>query len=163
MRGNNIYWDLDGVLRDLCVQVFGKHADSWDQLSEDGRSLMDVIDDDLTLLFTAPELEYANIAREFAPLHILTVQPDHWRKQTGDWVDKHFYGAKLKFLNKAEDKLKFLESGTRVLIEDYPKFTSYNNIILVDRPYNRCVKNVQRVTSPLGLMNALRRRYDNLE
>jgi hypothetical protein len=163
MKGNDIYWDLDGVLRDLCKVVFGGHADVWDQKTESGKDLIETVDDDLDLLRIAPVSEYIEIAQLCDPIHIITVQPDHWRKYTTNWIDHYFKDAKVKFLNKPEDKLKFIVSGTRTLIEDYPLFSCYDNIILIDRPYNRNVKGVLRVSSPLGLMNALRRKHENLE
>ena len=42
-----------------------------------------------------------------------------------------------------------------ILIEDYPGFKNYNNILLVDRPYNLGVKGVMRIFGTRHMNNVL--------
>ena len=143
-KGDRIFWDLDGVLRDLIFN-FGCYVDSWDMVNGSGKTVMEHVGENLSVLVEAPEAEFASLAREFFPLHIVSAQPDSWRPYTSKWLDVHFPEAKVKYLSDTQHKLLYLECGTRILIEDYPNYPDYSNIILVDRPYNRHVDVPHRI------------------
>lgn len=147
IKGDRIFWDLDGVLRVLSWRFHDEWPDTWSQ-QINGKGLCEHVDEDLSILLNAPETEYTDLARECVPLHIVSLQPDNWRKNTSKWFDIHLPDAKVKYVSKPEHKLLYLECGTRILIEDNPNYDSYENIILIDRPYNRHVSAPNRVTSP---------------
>ncbi len=162
LNGANIFWDLDGVLRNLTFNFMGSpftqgEIDGWDRRNDKGQDIVDFVDNELEILIEAPELEYIDLAREFLPLHIVSAQPDHWRPYTSTWLDNHLPDARIKYLLDTQHKLRYLECRTRVLIEDCPLYPDYTHIILVDRPYNRDITVPRRVTGPEELMVELRR------
>jgi hypothetical protein len=148
INGSRIFWDLDGVLRRLSFPNYPNWPDSWTQRDGSGNDICEVIDKNLEILLESPETEYIELARECVPLHIVSSQPDNWRKHTSKWLDVHLPEAKVKYVSNAFQKLVYLEAKTRVLIEDYPLYPSYENIILISRPYNRNTKAEHRVTYP---------------
>jgi hypothetical protein len=153
-KGDRIFWDLDGVLRNL-VFKFGCYVDAWDQVNGSGKTVMEHVAEDMSILVDAPLDDYAGLAKEFDPIHIVSAQPDTWRPNTSKWLDKHFPGAKVKYLTDTQHKLRYLEAGTRILIEDYPNYPDYTSIILVDRPYNKDTIAPHRVYSPEELRELL--------
>jgi hypothetical protein len=136
-----IYWDLDGVLRNL-VHFASCEVTEWDQLI-DGVDLFKFIGDRLNVLEEAPEFPYVSVANSLDVLVIMTNQPVNWISYTERWISKHLPLAERIYVNKIESKLKYLRDGD-LLVDDYPYFTDYSKIILVDRPYN------QNVESPLA-------------
>jgi len=156
LKGDRIFWDLDGVLRKLTYAFHGGWPESWDQLI-DGKGVVECIDENLSHLLECPEAEYIEIARECYPLHIVSLQPDNWRKNTSKWLDIHLPEAHVKYVTKPDHKLLYLECGTRILIEDIPNFDDYTYIILIDRPYNTHVNAPHRVKSPDELRDKLRK------
>jgi hypothetical protein len=97
------------------------------------------------------------VAKLFYPIHVVSAQPDHWRRHTSAWLDKHIPDARVKYLTDTHHKLRYLDAGTRVLVEDYPFYSSYRDIILVDRPYNQGIEVPRRVHNPEELLTELRR------
>jgi hypothetical protein len=161
LPGNNIFWDLDGVLRKLSWAFRNNDwPQSWDEKDVNGRDICESIDANLDSLEDAPEAEYIEIARMCEPLHVVSAQPDLWRPYTSRWFDDHLPEARVKYLIDTQDKLKYLVSGKRVLIEDCPNYPDYTYIILVDRPYNKDVVCERRVHNPEELMVELRRFLD---
>jgi FMN phosphatase YigB (HAD superfamily) len=156
LKGDNVFWDLDGVLRDIHGNFNGGSIHSWDVRDSSGNGIVEYIDNNLSLLETAPTFKYIDIAMQFHPIHIVSAQPDHWRKYTSKWLDNYLPDAKVKYLLNTEDKLKYLESGRRILIEDYPYYSDYTHIILIDRPYNQNVVTQKRVHNNEELLTAIR-------
>lgn len=154
LKGDRIFWDLDGVLRKLSWAFHDEWPDSWNQ-QINGKGLIESIDDNLGCLLECPECEYIEVAKECVPLHIVSLQPDNWRKNTSKWLDIHLPEAKVKYVTKPDHKLLYLECGTRILIEDSPNFDDYSKIILIDRPYNAHVDAPHRVKSPDELRDKL--------
>ena len=138
IKGNNIFWDLDGVLRKV-THAFngGAWPTVWDQRDSTGRGICDGIEENFSILTEAPELEYADLARECYPLHIVSAQPESWRSYTSKWLDVHFPEAHVKYVTDTQHKLKYLERSKRIMIEDCPNYPDYSRMVLVDRPYNR--------------------------
>uniref|UniRef100_A0A6M3Y062 Uncharacterized protein n=1 Tax=viral metagenome TaxID=1070528 RepID=A0A6M3Y062_9ZZZZ len=157
LKGDRIFWDLDGVLRNVLYKFHNGDIDNWDMKNGSGKTAVEHVEEDLNVLVEAPEMEYVNLTKEFFPLHVISAQPDHWRPYTNIWLDKHLPGAKVKYLLDTQHKLRYLECGTRVLVEDCPLYSDYTHIILVDRPYNRDIKVPRRAGTPEELMVELRR------
>ena len=135
-----IYFDLDGVIRDLSSMVYDKEPTNYFNKTRGGKSFPELIDENLGLLITAPPTDYF-FHRNYEPKYILSHQPWRWRTNTDLWIKK-FCGAAVvvQYVEKPEDKLGFLKNGD-FLVEDYPFFVDYSRIILVRKPYNANVVN----------------------
>lgn len=163
LKGDKIFWDLDGVLRNLTYRFHNEDIDNWDMTNGDGKTAVEHVEENMEVLIDAPECEYMYIAKQFFPIHIVSAQPDHWRKYTSAWIDFHLPDARVKYLSDTHHKLRYLETGTRILIEDCPLYSTYRDIILVDRSYNRDIVVPRRVHNPDELMTELRRYLDGKE
>ncbi len=135
-----IYFDFDGVIRDLCTAI-GQPFDSWDTLI-DGKTFVDYIDDNLHLLLDAPPTEYYSVINNYSKdIVIMTCQPELWRPSYEKWIDAYFSNRNVKtiFVENISDKMRLLQKED-FLVDDYPRFNDYSQVILIKRVYNRFVK-----------------------
>uniref|UniRef100_A0A6M3XKE3 5' nucleotidase n=1 Tax=viral metagenome TaxID=1070528 RepID=A0A6M3XKE3_9ZZZZ len=165
LKGDNIFWDLDGVLRNLTYKFLGSpftqgEVDGWERTNDKGQDVVSFVDNNLEVLTDAPECEYMEVARLFSPIHVVSAQPDSWRRHTSAWLDAHIPDARVKYLTDTHHKLYYLDAGFRVLVEDCPLYASYRDIILIDRPYNQDITVPRRVKTPEELLIELRRFID---
>lgn len=150
-----IFFDLDGVLRDLCGAA-KVNPKSWNELIH-GEDFVEYFTKRAYLLFTAQPTEYtevAQICRKYLEgnFMLLTTQPHDWRSLTEEWVRMHFPDWQIVY---SEDKLSFLNQGD-ILIEDSPNLSNYSQVLLIDRPYNQCIDLPHtRVYTPKGLFKKL--------
>ena len=151
IKGNNIFWDLDGVLRDLSFRWCGS-IPTWTHVDSHGNGICEYIDKNLDDLVNAPPCEYLDLALLCEPLHVVSAQSDLWRPYTSAWTDKYVPEARVKYINNMEDKMKYLESGRRILIDDYPFYPDYTHIILIDRSYNQDTISPRRAHNPEELI-----------
>ena len=140
-----IHFDLDGILRDLCTPTLGYEPEEWHHVTEKGDSIIDILERDLCIFAKAPPTEYFEyIVENHTPICIITNQKDHWKPYTWQWLHENFGDIPFEvFYYKPEEKLQFV--GENYIVEDYPFFDNYDNIILIDKPYNRQVKAKIRV------------------
>jgi hypothetical protein len=157
-----IWWDLDGVLRE--IDKVGPNADynkmeqhdyyykQWDEVKK-------WLDDIPDRLLELPPTEYCNTVfryynRRAQKMRIITCQPNNWRHFAIKWIHQRTDKAMIYFTDTPKGKIEVMKDNTAnwVLIEDYPYFDSYDNIILIDRPYNQNVKCDIRVHSPQELI-----------
>jgi hypothetical protein len=157
LKGDYIFWDLDGVLRNLTYKFHTGDIDNWEMKNGSGKTAVEHVDENMEVLTNAPECEYMEVAKQFYPIHVVSAQPDHWRRHTSAWLDAHIPNARIKYLTDTHHKLRYLDAGTRVLVEDCPLYASYRDIILIDRPYNQEISVPRRVKSPEELLVELRR------
>lgn len=149
-----IYFDLDGVLRDLAHRVLRRHPTKWDDKTDDGESIIRYVSKNLDVLWTSAPTRYLT-RREYEVKRIITSQPKKWRKITMDWINFHIRGALVTFVEEPEDKLQYLGAGD-YLVEDYPYFNDYSKIILIDKAYNKNVlAPFKRVSTPKQLGKAI--------
>ena len=152
-----ILFDLDGVLRDLCGAITKEPVTEWNPLIN-GVSFMDAVNSDLNVLATAPPTIYHQFVSRLSHVHLLTSQPKRWRFFTQQWISKNFLpcnNVSVTYVDHPREKLALL-SDSDILVEDYPYFTDYSKILLIDHPYNRHVKNpIERITTPGQLARAL--------
>ncbi len=143
-----IYFDLDGVVRDL------HGAMNWDPTDWDatinGINFFDYIESHPEVLLNAEPTEYFEVIKEYNPL-IISAQPNSWRPLTLQWLTKWIPNLNgIIFVHAPNDKFKFVHPSD-ILIEDYPKFKSYTNVFLIDRPWNKDVKVINRIKTPSEL------------
>lgn len=155
-----IYFDLDGVIRDLHQAVLGKPADTEENwfCYKDGVDYCSIIDNNKKLLLDAPPTRYYSVVKSLPFISIVTCQPEPWRQFTCSWIYKYFdpFRCKVNFVNHGSEKLALL-SENDLLIEDYPLFTDYGKIVLIEYPYNKNVTGCYaRINSPDGLDKFLR-------
>lgn len=154
MREPKVLLDIHGVVCDL-LSPMGANPVNWN-FRHNRLTLVGFYDQNLDLLATAPETEYCEPLRNWLqqiPIFISSCKKS-WEPHVEKWLNKHFQTHIHCFVRNPENKLSHLKEGDW-LIEDYPGFTDYSQIILVDRPYNRGVKCDKRVTTPDELLRAL--------
>lgn len=141
-----IFFDLDGVIRNLHYLICGKYPDSWNA-EYGGRNIFEVIHDTPSILYDSPPTEYYDIVKKLKIVHILSCQPQNWRALTTKWLNKYLPQAIIIYTNKPDQKFNYMNSDD-ILFEDSPNLHSYDQIVLVRRPYNEninciyCVNNV---------------------
>lgn len=151
-----IYVDLDGVLRDLCAVA--KIEPTEYDCKVCGEPFMDFFTKRLYLLELAPPTEYLKVLSDYLGfIQVITNQPSAWVTPTMYWVRNNIK-VQSSVMFTSEDKLALLKDKD-ILIEDFPNFSDYSKVILIDRPYNR---NIQlphtRVTNPFALIDEIERR-----
>jgi hypothetical protein len=131
-----IFFDLDGVLRDLCGAADINPTD-WNCIIK-GKSFTQYFTYNKNLLHLAKPTEYLEVAKVFSKftkqVHILTHQPKDWQRIAVLWIQEHFeaYEPPVTF---TEDKLSLLEKGD-ILIDDNPGLSNYDQVLLIHQPYN---------------------------
>lgn len=156
-----VWWDLDGVLREIDKVGPGRNLDmsvkdyyhkSWDKVKE-------WLDDNPKRLQKLPMTEYARTIfkyynRRDSKMRIITCQPNHWRFHTIKWIQGRTPNSIIYFTDTPKAKIPLITDNTRryALVEDYPHFESYENVILVDRRYNKDVNAHVRVHSARELI-----------
>ncbi len=150
-----IYFDLDGVIRDLHGAMNWKPT-KWDE-DVVGVNFYEYITSHLNVLADALPTEYYDIIKQHNPL-VLSAQPKEWRPLTLQWITKYLLTTMsgIIFVDAPNDKFKYVHPSD-LLIEDCPTLKSYSNVILIDRPWNQEVKVLRRVKTPLELDEVLRK------
>lgn len=149
-----IYFDLDGVIRNLCIPVFGREALYWFEKTKCGKNLIEYICANPEVLYDAPIMEYEEVfhflLKNEAPVQIMTAQVAQWIPYTLHWLHKNLpyvdIEKHLLFAERAEDKLDYLKP-LDILIDDHPKYESHPQVITVDHLYNRNIVASHRVCS----------------
>ena len=151
----NIFFDLDGVIRNLAVTIWGREPDEWDE-EIPGVGHCDVLSwmkDHMNMLVDAPPTEYCKVIRKYNPI-IMTCQPNSWKLFTEQWIrEKCPEYTEIIYVKKIEDKIGLLTKDDW-LVEDYPNFPAavyQGNVLLIDKPYNRECAARERVFSPVSL------------
>ena len=153
-----IYFDLDGVLRDICGAA-GFTPTHWNWHIK-GIHIVDYFTRNKQFLFLAKPTPYVQVLKIFQkyfdePVSLLTSQPEEWKPFLYPWIKEHIGYVETTVTS---DKLNALEDGD-VLIEDNPSLECYDQVILVDMPYNRDLKLPhRRVYCPDELFHLLLRR-----
>lgn len=162
-----IYWDLDGVLRSLGTVVLGHETDDWNK-KVNGKTFFEIVEDDKTVLYRAPEMCYLPLVLSVCPeIHILSSQlSGDWHTFTDIWIKEHiskYIDTTVTYVSKPIEKMDFLKNGD-IIVEDYPFFDDYSKIVLIDHPYNRILPNakthpITRITTNEDMIRFLRKLY----
>ena len=137
-----IYFDFDGVIRNLTVTISDLIFTDWDTQIE-GKSFLEYFNENLNLLLEASPTEYYLIIKDYQKeIVVMTHQADNWKDAFWQWMKTYFPERRIEviFVEHINDKLGYLNQDD-LLIEDYPNFDDYSQIILIKRPYNRNVEN----------------------
>ena len=157
-----IAWDIDGVLRDLCVEItknFGFEINSWNWNFE-GKNVYDLAREKPEMLVNAPATKYIKIVNSLVKddIEIWSHQPPEWRPYTNEWLKKYLNpGLKinLRYLNPQQKYETLMKEPETILVDDYPLFTEYDRIILIDAIYNQSSDASIRVKTEEELIDAL--------
>ena len=160
-----IVFDLDGVLRDIISYLEKRYNIPtiekwyWEHEKKDIYKL--IKEDNYKALTDAEPTDYLkSIIKNFDHLEIWTNQPYEWLPYTDKWIDKNieqYINYEMKIMSSEEkEELLRLDCDGIYLIEDYPNFKSYENIILVDRLYNRNIICKHRVKNGEELVNKIK-------
>jgi len=141
---NTLYFDLDGVLRDLECAIWGEPQQTWLK-GKDDKSVYEYVTANPHLLTEAQPDGYWKVVKHVhkelgKKIPILTCQPVNWRDLTMEWINEHIPESDVKFVAKHEDKLEVLEE-TDMLIDDNPFYGGKQRVIMVDKPYNKACMN----------------------
>jgi len=156
----NIVWDLDGVIRDLNGYIMhlhgGAYPKTWNHICGNGKNIFDTINENLDILIDAPPTAYCSVLKKhFTKPEFWTSQPEKWQENTVKWLDFYVGEHTVKFLKSAQKEALLSTLENTILIEDNPNFLDYENIILIDRPYNQVVKNAIRIFGTRHLNNLI--------
>ena len=151
-----LYFDFDGVIRDLSGAIFGKAPATWTQ-TIDGLSFYEYVRRNMHVLINAKPTQYRDTIEKYRPT-IISHQPNSWRKSTLRWLAWYVSSIEgIIFVDDPNDKFNYVGKDD-ILVEDSPNFEKYFNIILIDWPYNRTVQHpLARVRTPLELQSAIER------
>lgn len=151
-----IYFDLDGVIRDLCQYAFGKYPNTW-EYQINGKGIIEIFNDDKPGLFLSPVTEYYSFIKTLDHITIITFQLESWIPFTKVFLSTRFKPDQYNviWVNSFQEKLDIVKEGDYI-VEDYPFYTkefSSKRCIMVDMPYNREVSAFQRVYNTNDLKN----------
>jgi len=155
-----VVWDLDGVLRDINGHIMklygGGYPDKWEFLNGSGKNVVDTINANMDILIESPPTAYLHVLKKHYPYpEIWTAQPPEWRENTLKWIQVHIGHCEIRFLRPSEKQKELKKIGDTIIIEDSPNFKSYENVLLIDRPYNQEVEHVARIYGTKHLNNVL--------
>ena len=144
------------------LRMLSSHAvnynelNTWDYRNEKGQSIIDIVNEHPEICLHSPESEYLPVVNDWLDhITILSNQLSSWIPFTNRWLNNHIIiPYEVIYTKGPNDKLKYLTNGDW-LIEDYPKFSDYNNIVLIDRPYNQSLDVPIRVRNPKQLIDFL--------
>ena len=151
-----LIYDLDGVLRWLtAVPRDWREPLDWDEPLPTGQNVFEYFGEKLERLCYAPVTEYYStiVKDRNAKLTIVTHQPKEWVLYTEKWIHVYIPMATVFYVGSSEEKMEHLNEET-LLVEDYPKFKDNSKIVMIDRAYNREVKDCyKRIHSPEELQS----------
>lgn len=149
-----IIFDLDGVLRELNTYLNTKfdvpYPETWFWKHKD-KDIFDWIKEDryLPLIYSPPTDLYWIAKNAFENIEIWSNQPEIWKPYTKLWLDLHFkergVNYEIKYLDNAQKRTLLDNTPDAWLLEDNPLFTSWERILLVDKPYNRHIVDATRI------------------
>ena len=138
-----LFIDIDGVIRDIGCR---SKVSTWGAKIH-GLGFVEYINKNLHLL-KCPEVgPYFSVLQEWlkladsSNLTFLSCQPENWQPYTEVWLEKHFPGVVYTFTETPNDKLQIVSAARGYLIDDYPRFESFDRVITVDCKYNKGVNN----------------------
>jgi len=135
-KTRKVYFDVDGVLRDMIGYFLGTPDDDWDA-RVDGKNLYEKLEEDFSVLERMPPMDYVPVVRQFTDRpDIITAQiEEEAREATTRWVLKHFRDANIIFVGNSEEKNSLLSENDRIF-DDHPRFPWSPKLIIAGHGYN---------------------------
>lgn len=156
-----IYFDLDGVLRDLEKKVWGKEVEYYDEkIPNWDRSTSEFFLEHPQVFLDALPTKYLNIPKKIISsgkkVNILTaavgINPNV------EWCNKYLGKGNydITFVSSPMEKLSYLDSFD-VLIDDYPYVQAEkdNRIWIINRHCNKHIQAIRRIYNEKNLENLL--------
>jgi hypothetical protein len=153
----NIKFDLDGVCREIHKPLeilYSFKIKHWSFIYK-GKDFWDMINEHSEIWLNALPTEYYDIIKKQENLEFWSVQKTEYKADTIKWLDKYFPKYKIRFFKNFEQKEKAVYKNNIILIDDFPNFSNYKNIILIDRTYNKNTKANVRIKTPEKLQKYL--------
>ena len=149
-----IFWDLDGVLRNLIAAVGHNPQDYHEKIA--GLTFVEYVTAHKKILITAPSTDYIRLVKG-KPITMITCQPLDWIPYTKEWIKNHLPKATTIFCQHPLAKMDYTKEGC-LLIEDYPDFPDNSRIVMIDAPYNQKAEGCYaRVRTPDELAEILKK------
>ncbi len=150
MENKRIVVDIDGVTRSLhepLEEIYNISIDKWDYV-HNGKDFWTMIKENPNIWVDAPPTEYYGIIKKIKDLEFWTIQRPEYQEFTRIWLDKYFKKYKLRFFKDFNDKFDNVIKENVILIDDFPDFPDYTNILLINRRYNQKTNAHIRVKTP---------------
>lgn len=152
-----IMWDVDGVVRDLITPMEMKYnfkARHWN-FTHNGKDFWDMAEEIPDLFLNAPSTPYYEIIKQIKSPTFWTIQRPEYKDQTLKWLDNHFDNYKIRFFKDFKHKENAVYKKDIILVDDFPNFSNYSNILLIDTEYNKQTKAKKRIKTPEQLQKVL--------
>lgn len=149
--------DLDGTIRDIHSLIQKRYnfiIKHWSYI-HGGKDFWDMVKEYPEVWADALPTKYYNIIKQYEPITFWTVQREENKEATIKWLDKYFTKYKIRFFKDFEHKEKAVYKNNVVLIDDFPNFSNYEKIILIDTNYNKNTKAKIRIKTPEKLQEYL--------
>lgn len=132
-----IYWDLDGVLREFGTYILGYEPNRWDA-TRDGKTVIQIVNENPEICMKCPPTKYLQIVNEYMDkIIVLSNQLPSWIPFTNKWLNNNIeISYEVKYTRNAGQKLSLLKKCD-ILVEDFPNYSDYSQIALIDYAYNR--------------------------
>jgi hypothetical protein len=146
----SLYFDLDETTRAICMAAIGENGehtniDEYEYLDE--FIYNKIVEPNPEIYAIAPRTYVCDAINDFlGHVTFLTAQKEKYQPYTIRWIEKNITipKASIQHVSLAKHKLKHLHPGD-LLFDDYPYFDSYDQVVVVDRPWNRHIKSKYRV------------------
>jgi hypothetical protein len=152
-----VIFDIDGVVRDL-VSVLEQRYEftvhHWNFM-HDGKDFWDMAKEIPDLFVNAPPTKYYSIIKQCKCPTFWTIQKPEYRNPTITWLDNRFDKYKIRFFRDFEHKQAEVYKKNVLLFDDFPNFTDYSKIMLIDTNYNKKTKAKVRIKTPEQLQKIL--------
>jgi len=149
-------FDIDGVVRHLSIGALGREALCWNDADSSGCTVFEIVDSEPELCCTSPPTDLMHVVNtRMNEVEFLSAQPEKWRPHTDVWLRSNVrIPFTVRYVNAPNEKLQYL-SDEVVLLDDYPKFDSYEHVVLVERPYNIDCAAIHRIKNAQDLIELL--------
>ena len=146
----SFYFDLDETTRAICMAAIGENGEhtnieEYEYLDE--YVYKRIVERNPEIYANAPRTYVCDAINDFlSRVTFLTAQKEEYQPYTISWIEKNMTIPKtsIQHVPVAKHKLRHLHPGD-LLFDDYPYFDSYEQIVVVDRPWNRHIKSKYRV------------------
>jgi hypothetical protein len=145
----SLYFDLDETARAMCLAAIGRAGEETDFEVYDFLDPMykKIIHPNPSMYAIAPRTYVCDAINDYLDhVDFITAQMEEHQPYTISWIKKNITVPKttIRHVLVAKSKLEHLRPGD-LLFEDYPYFDSYDQVVVVDRPWNRHIKSKYRV------------------